>query len=156
MQSLLPSLRSNGVFTLLFLLLTSALIFIRCQKFIPPENESMTSQAGDGESHNAGQNCMNCHYSEGQGEGWFTVAGTVQGNFTGALVHIYADSTQSPVKTIEIDALGNFYTTDPIDISAGIFAAIELPDGSLKKMPDQLFTGQCNLCHGVTTGALGL
>ncbi len=41
------------------------------------ENKSKISSFNSTESHNTGQNCMECHIAGGDGEGWFTAAGTV-------------------------------------------------------------------------------
>ena len=133
-----------------------SLVFLRCQKFVQPENEQQESKSGDDESHYFGNNCMNCHYTEGQGEGWFSIAGSIEGNINNALVHLYTDTTQNAIKTLEIDGLGNFFSTDAFDFSGGVNVGIEDPSGAIKFMPDKIFNGQCNLCHGVTTNKLSL
>ena len=99
---------------------------------------------------------MNCHYTEGRGEGWFSIAGSLNGNVNGALVHLYSDLSQAPIKTLEIDALGNFFTTDAFDFSGGVYVGIEDSNGAVELMGSKIFNGQCNLCHGVTTDALSL
>jgi len=79
------------------------------------ENKDLSSSFNENESHNAGQNCMACHKSGGQGEGWFTAAGTVY-NASGtavspnATVKLYTgpNGTGSLVKTIEVEGKGNF------------------------------------------------
>lgn len=130
-----------------------------CQKWVTPENKQATSEWGgddsvDDDHHYNGQNCMNCHYSEGRGEGWFTVAGTVFGNPGDGVVRIYRDPNLAPVAEIQMDAFGNFYTTNALDFSGGLYVMIEDQNGQQKFMGDKITTGQCNLCHGVTTEQL--
>lgn len=144
---------------LLFAIAVLGVSLVRCDKWVKPENETQISKHGDDESVDDdhqfnGQNCMNCHYTEGRGEGWFTLAGSVLGNDTTGLVHVYQDFTQAPFTTIEVDAVGNFYTTDAIDFSNGVNVSIEDDNGNLQIMGAKIFTGQCNLCHGVTTSKL--
>ena len=40
-------------------------------------SSSNISTTNGNRSHNMGQNCMSCHKSGGQGDGWFTAAGTM-------------------------------------------------------------------------------
>ena len=144
---------------LVFVCLTIGLTFVRCDKWIQPENETQISTHGDDESIDDdhmfnGQNCMNCHYTEGRGEGWFSLAGTVSGNNSAGLVKLYDGITPSSFKTIEVDAAGNFYTTETIDFSNGLNVSITDDSGVEKFMSAKIYTGQCNLCHGVTTSKL--
>ena len=97
---------------------------------------------------------MNCHYTEGQGEGWLTVAGTVLGPSTTGTAQIYSDFGQAPIATIEVDAEGNFYTTEAVDFTNGMNVSIKNDNGVEYQMIDKIYTGQCNLCHGVTTSKL--
>ena len=121
-------------------------------------NASNTSKYNDNESHNMGQNCMNCHKSGGQGEGWFTAAGTMykadlvtlQPNST---VYLYtgANGTGNLVATLEVDAKGNFYTTNAIDFSGGLYPAAKGPSGTMHYMSQVTRTGACNGCHNGST-----
>ena len=68
--------KSGLIFTVIVLMFS---VFVSCENEDDEngENKDMSSSFNENESHNAGQNCMACHKSGGQGEGWFTVAGTV-------------------------------------------------------------------------------
>lgn len=152
-----PFLYSRLLFVFVFAAL--GLTLVRCDKWVKPENETQISTHGDDESVDDdhqfnGLNCMNCHYTEGRGEGWFTVAGTVQGSFDTGYAKIYTDFTQPPIMTVEIDAMGNFYTTEDIDFSNGLNVSIVKSSGLEYQMNDKIYTGQCSLCHGVTTSHL--
>ena len=73
-------------------------------------------------SHNNGQNCMSCHQANGPGMGQFTAAGTVHkvdGSVAdpGSIVGIYADPTrQAVIAELEVDQLGNVYTTEDLGL----------------------------------------
>jgi len=119
------------------------------------KNETKISQA-NGHSHNAGRNCMGCHNSGGEGDGWFTVAGTAynavdSGIFSNAVVKLYTGrpGVGTPVATIYGDGSGNFYTTAAIDFSVGLTPVITGSTGT-NYMHTTLTTGACNSCHGVT------
>jgi hypothetical protein len=108
-------------------------------------------------SHNMGKNCMGCHKSGGPGYGWFNAAGTVydnsgSANYPNATVKLYTgpNGTGTLKATIEGDNFGNFYTTEIIDFSGGLYAAVEGAN-STQYMPAALSMGQCNSCHGVST-----
>jgi len=135
---------------LLFIGVSVILSTTRCQKWITPKNKTQISKHGSDESHYNGQNCMNCHYTEGRGEGWFSTAGTINGNYVGATVRLYDNWGPTPVATIEVDDLGNFYTTEEVDFTNGLNVLITDSNGVSKAMASNIFNGQCNLCHGVT------
>lgn len=110
----------------------------------------------EGESHNTGQNCMDCHTAGGSGEGVFTVAGSVYDNslnssLPNASVRLYTgfDGTGNLVATLLSDKNGNFYTTETIDFGNGLYVLVE---GSTrtKNMISSITTGACNSCHGVS------
>ncbi len=121
--------------------------------------ESNNSEAGSDDSHNFGQNCMTCHYSEGKGEGCFNAAGSVyNANFTVPLVsgtvkfYTGPNGTGALKYTIPIDAKGNFHRTDEFDYS-GLYPAIVTSNGT-KYMSSSLTSGACNSCHGNSTSSL--
>jgi len=124
-------------------------------------NDAMSSSYNDNESHNAGQNCMSCHSSGGKGEGTFTVAGTVY-NASGVAVSpnvtvkLYTgpNGTGSLVKTIEVDGKGNFYTTGNTDFGSGLYVTVTGSSGNISKMNSSVTSGQCNSCHGSSTGKI--
>ncbi len=142
-------------FGIIFLLI---FIFTSCEKDESGEDRTMTSQHNDDESHKNGQDCMRCHKSGGDGEGWFVAAGSVynstkQTPYPNATVKLYteANGTGTLVGSIEVDGKGNFYTTENIDFGNGLFVAVIGTDGKSKTMNTQITTGACNSCHGNST-----
>ncbi len=145
-----------------FLALILFISIVSCTKFQGEPNDITISEFGDDESHYNGRNCMDCHAQSGPGEGWFIMAGTVDGNAGNSLIELYRDKSSPYFKVIEVDGEGNFTTTEPIDFgAAGIYVGIRDPQGALKRMeqednhPDvgddgQVYYGSCNTCHGVT------
>jgi hypothetical protein len=131
---------------LIMSLLSGGLIFLACEK--EGENEIKNSAFNGTESHNMGQNCMNCHKSGGRGEGWFTAAGTV-----------YGDSPQTavyPNATVKLFTGRNgtgtlkYYTTNNLDFSGGLYPAVSGRDAT-RFMNSAISNGQCNSCHGNST-----
>lgn len=118
------------------------------------------SSSGSTKSHNFGQNCLNCHKSGGEGDGCFSVAGSVSNSsltspLSSGTVKLYtaADGGGTLKYTIQIDAKGNFHTTESIDVT-GLFPAVTGSDGTPHYMGSSLSSGACNSCHGVSTGSL--
>jgi hypothetical protein len=114
------------------------------------------STTGSTKSHNMGRNCMDCHKSGGPGDGWFTVGGTVYDSlgvntFPNATVRFYTGPKGSGVMkyTFQVDGKGNFYNTNNVDFTTGLFASVEGPE-STHYMSSTLPSGQCNSCHGVS------
>jgi hypothetical protein len=123
-------------------------------------DESNNSASGQGESHNFGMNCLNCHMAGGEGEGCFRAAGSVSdsllaSHLTSGTVKFYTQPNGGgQLKyTIPIDALGNFFTTENISVS-GLYPAITGPTGVTNHMSSSISTGACNSCHGVSTSKL--
>jgi cytochrome c553 len=119
------------------------------------KNDTKISQA-NGRSHNAGRNCMGCHYSGGEGDGWFTAAGTAYSAadssiFKNPVVQLYTGrhGTGTLVATIYGDGSGNFYTTSAIDYSAGLYASV-VGATRTNYMVNPITMGACNSCHGVS------
>jgi hypothetical protein len=117
------------------------------------------SAAGEAESHNFGMNCMNCHKDGGEGEGCFTVAGSVSNSaltahLTSGYIKLYSgpNGTGTLKHTIAIDPNGNFHTTESFD-PAGLYPAI-VTSGGTNYMSSSLVSGACNSCHGVSTTKL--
>lgn len=126
------------------------------------ENETVISSFNSDESHKDGQDCMNCHVAGGEGEGWFTVAGTVYdstGNSTipGSSVYLYSGpgGTGELVATVETDLKGNFYTTEDLDFGNGLYTRVT-GETSTTDMMSKIMTGSCNSCHGASTGLIQL
>ncbi len=123
-----------------------------CEK----NNETNISSFNNDESHNMGQNCMVCHNTNGKGSGVFMAAGTVYDSlFTSTrkngTVKLYSGPNQTGTlrATIEVDSKGNFYTTENIDFTGGVFPVIIGSSGDIHYMIATISMGECNSCHGV-------
>ncbi len=149
-------MKNTSIVTLVFIL-SITLVFFSCEKDEYGENETLISRNGDTESHKNGQNCMDCHISGGDGEGWFTVAGSVYdintSPYPNATVGLYTEPNGSGtlVKSIEVDGEGNFFTTEPLDFADGLYTNVTDAQGNVVNMISSISTGQCNSCHGETT-----
>ena len=111
-------------------------------------------------SHNAGKDCQSCHQKGGNGKGWFTVSGTVYDTtivqvFPNSTVRLYEflDISGVLVATIEVDSLGNFYSTQKVDYKNGLHVEVE-GKAITAKMGSLIHSGSCNKCHGVTTNRI--
>jgi len=131
------------------------LIFQSCEE---NENETLVSANNGTKSHNMGENCMSCHKSGGEGEGWFVVAGTVYNNKFSAVepngvVKLYTGvaGTGTLRGTIYVDGNGNFYTTNTIDFTGGLYPTVTGKSGSVSSMDSPVTDGKCNSCHGSST-----
>jgi hypothetical protein len=98
---------------------------------------------------------MSCHRSGGEGEGWFTLAGSVYDTtqlnpYPNASIKLYTASNGSgtAVKLIEVDGLGNFYTTEAITFENGLYTSVINTEGVETFMSMVLPNGECNSCHG--------
>ena len=135
----------------LTLVVVGLLMMVSCEG-----NETKISSFNGKDSHYTGDNCMNCHKSGGEGEGWFTAAGTVYKEnktavYPNTTIELYKEANgKGLVSTIEVDGLGNFYTTKSIDFGTGLYPAVK-GDGGTKYMSTTISVGTCNSCHGVTT-----
>jgi len=128
-----------------------AMAFSACEE----ENETVISTFDSSESHNIGRDCIECHKSGGEGEGWFTVAGSV---YDVSLANLYAGATVklsteplnggTIVKTIEVDKKGNFYTTENVSFTDGLYVSVTGKTGIVKYMTQKISSGHCNNCHG--------
>jgi len=144
----------------IWMLLSLALFAVKSCEKEGGENETKISAYHSDDSHNSGKNCMECHISGGSGEGWFTVAGTVYENdkqtpYPNATVRLYSGpgGTGNLKGTIEVDQKGNFYTTESIDFTDGLYATVEGASGT-RAMSMVLDDGACNRCHGSSTDRL--
>jgi len=142
--------------TLLVVFSLIMLVMVSCEE----NNETKISKYNSSDSHNAGLNCMTCHTQGGEGEGRFEVAGTVYESnrtttFPNATVRFYSgpNGTGDLKYTIQVDALGNFYTTEGISFGSGLYVSVE-GDQQTNHMPSSLTTGACNSCHGGQTGKI--
>ena len=139
------------------LIIFGLFIFLSCEK---EGNEKKISDYNKTDSHNTGQNCMNCHQSGGSGEGWFTVAGSVYNEALTSVapnttVKLYtgANGTGNLVATIKVDGIGNFYTTEKIDFGSGLYPAVQGATVT-KYMGSSVSDGACYKCHNSTVGKI--
>ncbi|MFC1734137.1 hypothetical protein ACFL6I_27855, partial [candidate division KSB1 bacterium] len=130
------------------------LLFMSCEK-LEKDVKLVSAKFGEA-SHNTGDNCMSCHTNAGDVEGWFVIAGTVYDK-TGSTTDANGDvkiftgqnGTGKQMDNIEVDALGNFYTTHFLSFEDGLYPAVFLTSGDTKFMTNKVYTGNCNSCHGV-------
>ncbi len=139
------------------LLLFALTALFSCEKE-DGENETKISTYGSSSSHNNGQNCMNCHKSGGEGEGWFTAAGSVYNSaqtasYINGTINLTTEAQNTGITkaSIEIDQNGNFYTTEPISFTDGLYVSVTGTTGTTKYMSQKITTGQCSSCHGGST-----
>lgn len=142
-----------------FVLMTIVMATPSCKKNGKCDEDNI-SEAGGDDSHNFGNNCMQCHTSGGEGEGCFSVAGSVSNSnltapLTAGTVKLYTgpNGTGTLKHSIQIDSKGNFHTTEAIDYT-GLYAAITGPNGTTNYMGSSLSNGACNSCHGSATAKL--
>jgi len=130
-------------------ILFSGISLISCDN----AKKNLISQHGQSKSHKAGRECLECHRSGGSGSGNFALAGTVYQSdgisvYPNASIQIWTESMASGtiLETIEVDAKGNFFTTDPIEINSGyFFAAVD--NNLAAHMLAPVTNGACNDCH---------
>jgi hypothetical protein len=145
----------NSRFVFSSLIIFTSIFFIQsCNDDDLGENETLISRYNEDESHNAGQNCMNCHFQGGSGEGWFNIAGTVYDSleaavYPNATIRFYTGpaGSGSLKYTLEVDALGNFFTTEDIDFGDELFTSVE-GNSAEQFMISPVSMGECNSCHG--------
>lgn len=130
-----------------------------------PALETRISQHNTTISHTddrRGRNCMDCHY-EGNHSIVFTAAGTVYqlddltAYYANATINFYSEPDGAGVLLyqIEVDANGNFYTTEPMTLNTGVYPLIEGAAGEPPiSMGNFITHGECNSCHGSTTSPI--
>ncbi len=146
-------------------LLITALILLGllsgCEK--EDGNEKVISRNNTDESHKLGQNCMNCHVQGGDGEGWFTLAGSLYdqtkvNGYPNGNVKLFAEFNNSGtiIKDIEIDSKGNYFTTENIDFGNGLYVGVYGTNGEEKIMLSKITNGACNSCHGISADLISI
>jgi cytochrome c peroxidase len=120
-------------------------------------SSDLSSSYNSSKSHRVGENCMNCHVPSGSGDGVFSVAGTVYNEslsspLPNSTVRFYStkDEDAAPLYVIEVDAKGNFYTTEDISFGEGLYTSVQ-GSGAEIFMESAVTNGSCNSCHGITT-----
>lgn len=126
------------------------------------ENEygSVTnSTIGSSASHNAGQNCMNCHKPGGGEAPVWNIGGTIYNEAltntnSNATVKLYTgpNGTGTLKYTFQVDAKGNFYTSGAIDFAGGLYPTV-VGATTTNHMSSSITTGACNSCHTGTATA---
>ncbi|NDP27131.1 MAG: hypothetical protein GZ087_06865 [Flavobacterium sp.] len=139
-----------------FNLLFAFLVLLFTMQSCSSENEYgdiTNSTSGSNASHNAGQNCMNCHKPGGGEAPQWKVAGTVYNDALTATnpqatVKLYTgpDGTGTLIATLPVDAKGNFYTTNNVNFSAGLYPLVAGATAT-NSMSSSITTGACNSCH---------
>lgn len=151
--------RVNQLLGIVFVFAAFGMSLNSCEGAFNCHNDNI-SAAGSNKSHNKGQNCMQCHRSNGEGEGCFVAAGTVYNSsmmntVNSGKVDFYTgpNETGTLKQTIFIDAKGNFYTTAKFN-PEGLYPVVTGPTGNKKMMGSSLASGECNSCHGSSTDNL--
>ncbi len=117
----------------------------------------------NGDSHNAGKNCMSCHHDAKNEahEKWWYIAGTAYDNASaparsGGSVELWTkpNRTGEKVYELKIDGSGNFFTQKIINFKGGFYPVVIANNGNIKAMTTQTVQGACNSCHGVTEGVI--
>lgn len=99
---------------------------------------------------------MSCHIAADTATYNFAVAGSVfKSDKTtpspNGILYFWSEfgGTGLLVATLEIDAVGNFFTTSSILPAFGAYPQMRGTSGAIKTMPILAYTGNCNSCHGV-------
>ena len=130
----------------------SFLLLASCEK--KGCGETNISSAGQDESHNMGQDCMNCHHDGGNGEGCFIIAGTAYNQssqlYPNVSVKLYTQPNGGGelVLTLTGDENGNFFTTESVNFAGGLYPAVTGQSGVTSFMSGSVSQGACNSCHG--------
>jgi hypothetical protein len=132
-----------------------------CKKEDEGEAVTMSSHHNETLSHKNGDVCLSCHQTGGSGTGHFVVAGSVYKadlvvpDVNGTLfLWTRPGGTGSMIASVEVDGLGNFFTTASIMPSAGAYPQIKGSSGSFKSMPIVTTSANCNSCHGVSVARI--
>ncbi|MFM2368873.1 MAG: hypothetical protein RL619_1173 [Bacteroidota bacterium] len=151
----------------LFLLVSVFVLIVIVQSCSSPESESDYessegfSTSGSRKSHNTGQNCMGCHKPGGGEAPTWRMAGTIFNEtltlpYANAIVKLYTgpNATGTLKYTVNVDALGNFYTSSVIDFTGGLYPSVSGITGT-NSMSSPITTGSCFSCHdGATRGKI--
>jgi hypothetical protein len=119
----------------------------------PALDVELHSAASSNASHEPGNNCMHCHQRLGGGPGLFTAAGTLFDPAgqprTGAVVEIRTAPAGEGdlLAAIEVDQLGNFYTTADLPIPESELFPFVRGSTTTKEMPFPTSSLACNYCH---------
>ncbi|MGA3013769.1 MAG: hypothetical protein ABSD71_07010 [Bacteroidales bacterium] len=114
----------------------------------------MTSAYGDTSSHDVGTACLSCHNSGGSNSYWWSFAGTVYEpnesdlNPNGTIyLFTSVNGTGTLIAVLPIDAKGNFYTSNLVSFSSGLYPGVKSASGETRYMQSSTKSGDCNSCH---------
>jgi hypothetical protein len=123
----------------------------------PSLDVPLVSKAGDTTSHLNGENCMRCHQQFGPGTGRFTIGGSLYTDehsttpMAGGTIELRTAPLGEGelVFSLEVDANGNFYSTDPLPFpEAELFPWVRSSSGAgTNGMEFPVSSGACNACH---------
>ncbi len=119
----------------------------------PALDIELHSAANGAASHEVGNNCMYCHQQYGGGPGRFTAAGTLfDANGqprTGATIEVRSapEGAGELFAALEVDTLGNFYTTAALPIPENEVFLFVRGGGTTNEMPFPTSSLACNYCH---------
>jgi cytochrome c553 len=150
----------------IYLLLSCAALMLIYSVTMFADTVQLISKPNTKKSHEFGTDCMSCHKKNGSAKAIFTVSGSVLDEarakiYKNPVIKLYTERRGGGelVATILGDALGNFYSTEPIDFSVGLYPTLEGTPGvsePIKHMMKPIFTGSCNSCHGPKAEKLGI
>jgi hypothetical protein len=114
----------------------------------------MTSAYDATISHDVGTACLSCHNSGGSNSYWWSVAGTVyQPNESdlnpNGTVYLFTsvNGTGTLIAVLPVDAKGNFYTSNLVSFSKGLYPGVKSASGETRYMQSSTTSGDCNSCH---------
>ncbi len=134
--------------------------------FTMADQMQVISKPNTKKSHEFGNDCMSCHKKGGSAKSIFMVSGSVLDEarakiYKNPVIKFYTERRGQGelVATILGDALGNFYSTEDIDFSIGLYPTLIGTEGvpePIKHMSRPIFSGSCNSCHGPKEEKLGI
>jgi hypothetical protein len=152
-------MKAQKLIFILFMLCVLSISFFSCKKDATCGETNISTSGGD-DSHNNGQNCMQCHTNGGEGEGCFTAAGSVYNSALTSPVNsgkveffTQANGAGQLMYTVQIDSYGNFCSTADMNV-AGLFPRVTGPTGTQQAMSSSLSSGKCNTCHNASTAKI--
>jgi cytochrome c553 len=121
------------------------------------ENGNYSTSNSD-ESRRMSGDCMKCHGAGGSVGDNMTLGGSVYkdngtGLYPNTKIYLYSgpNGTGQLLKTIEVDGVGNFYSSAKYNFNLALFPVVEGKNGAKRYMGTALTNGSCNSCHGVST-----
>lgn len=151
----------RNLFFLIGLMLLSFIILYGCKK--TSNDTSTQSKHHETKSHNNGTSCLSCHSSGGTASKFqWIMAGSVYQNgevsaSPNGMIYLWSgvSGTGDLKATLQVDGLGNFFTTASVMPSSPIYPQVINATGSaFKNMPLPITSGNCHGCHGVSTGKI--